>query len=164
MPIRDDDARKAYFRDYMRKRRAGIKPEPKPIGPRAPTAAAMFTALEQLDRWTQSKKPFKPPRRPQWADKVLEGGVDLETDEGRREAYQRYQAARAEHRAALEAEREAEARQEAQRKIKRCTFCGKPQSDVANLWGDESGYPLICDQCLVAAIKDIGIAEAGQKR
>ena len=26
MPIRDDEARRAYFRDYMRERRAGKKP------------------------------------------------------------------------------------------------------------------------------------------
>jgi hypothetical protein len=82
------------------------------------------------------------------------GGVDLESDEGQREACRRYRAARAAHQAALQAEREEEAWQAAERRILHCSFCYKPKPEVRILWGCEP-HPLICDECLTLAVGDV---------
>jgi hypothetical protein len=51
------------------------------------------------------------------------------------------------------AKAKADAEWEAERKIKRCTFCRKPQSEV-RLLGDVS---FICDECVSLAAQEIGV-------
>ncbi len=48
MPIKDEDARRAYFRDYMRQRRAGgAKPKPKRAASAQPAASEELIAARQ---------------------------------------------------------------------------------------------------------------------
>lgn len=158
MPIRDDEARRAYFRDYMRERRAGKKPL---------LRADWDTISRVIAHWIKYPSRCKP----EFAAKVLRQieSLDLKTEDGTKEACRVYLTVRAEHRAEqLKREREEKAKRaaewEAERRIKRCSFCNKPQGDVLRLWGDERGFPLICDQCLALASKDIAAAKPTPKR
>jgi hypothetical protein len=149
MPIRNDDARKAYFRDYMRKRRAGVKPEPKKPKPeRGPD-------WEDIDRQVAGWKKY-PGRRPVWAYEVMDrrAEFDMSTEEGSQAFGRLYLKAHDDHLAERKAQREKEARRdaeyEAERKIKRCSLCGESQSEVRMLWGDER--TLICEPCAKEAV------------
>jgi hypothetical protein len=79
--------------------------------------------------------------------------LHLTTEAGRLDAVRRCRAARAEHKAALKAKREAKAKAEWEAERKRCTFCRKPQSEV-RLLGDVN---FICDGCVGLAAQEIGV-------
>jgi hypothetical protein len=178
MPFKNQDARNAYSRDYMRRRRAG---QPQPKRERAPGPWDMYN-IERAVSLFQSK-PWR--LLSQWerefARKMIDDGIDLETDEGQRVAIQRYRAGRSGHRAALKAQREARKREEAaerdeaaRRKAEweidrqRCRICSQlPSADriIVEHAGDR-----VCELCVqqltakVAAMRAEDAAEREIKR
>ena len=146
------DAKRAYQREYMRRKRAG-EPTRKPQKPEKPEREPDWEAIDrEVAHW------IKYPRScPAWADVVLDrrAEFDLRTEEGGQAFGRLYLKARADHRAKRKAEREEQAKREAEyeaeRRIKRCSFCGTPQSEVRMLLGDD--YRFICETCVEQASK-----------
>jgi len=152
MPHSDPDKHREASREAMRRYRERQRTGQQPQQPkeRAPREGAEIRKIDRLTRVHES-------RVPKWAKPVLDAGIDLTTEAGRLDAVRRCRAARAEHKAALKVKREAKAKAdaewEAERKIKRCTFCRKPQSEV-RLLGDVN---FICDGCVSLAAQEIGV-------
>jgi hypothetical protein len=119
------DAKRAYQRVYMRRKRAG-KPtvNPKPWKPTK-------RMVDQVRYWLRTGAPQSLTGR-----KIIEG-LDP-TDE--HEALRRYKAHLDEH------ERE----RYAPPPPKCCSFCGEPASDERTLVGSTT-YPLICETCTARA-------------
>jgi hypothetical protein len=139
MPFKDPDVQRRYYREMMRNRRARARE-------REPDHAAIKA---DIARW-MSREPW---RRPAWVHKVLDAiaGLDLRTEEGAKESARIYLAARAEHRATVQAKREDEARREAEwkadyeRRYGPCNWCGELPSHERVVIGH--GDYRICEPC-----------------
>ena len=162
------DAKRAYQREYMRRKRAGEptrEPQkPKKPKPEKPEREPDWEAIDrEVAHW------IKYPRScPAWSDVVLDrrAEFDLRTEKGGQAFGRLYLKARADRRAKRKAEREEEAKREAEYeaklRIKRCSFCDTPQSEVGMLWGND--YRLICDICVEQASKAIAETRAASER
>jgi ribosomal protein S14 len=154
MPIKNPGRRRGYFRELMRRRRAGIKPEPEPD----------HAAIDQgITHWIDH--PHRP--RPAWAERVLDAikGLDLHTGEGSSELARIYQAARHGARDARKGKREEEARQEAEREAEReinrqrCSLCRNlPSAD--RLIVPHGRFERVCEHCIEQAAAKVAAMRA----
>jgi hypothetical protein len=163
MPFKDDAARKTYFREYRRNQRAG---QPQPKREREPNDAAIAAMDREIAGWMQRTR-----HQPEWGQKVLDAmaGLDLNTDDGIRELARLYYAARRDHRAAVTAKREEDARLEAERKaerkaqlkidIERCDFCRQlPSADRVMI---AEGYKRVCEHCARRFMAKVAAVSSG---
>jgi hypothetical protein len=161
MPIKDDEKRRAYFRDLMRKRRAAIAREPKPRP--VPDVIDVLDMDRHLDM----------PDRPAWVEQFIAEAspIDRDSDQGIIAAFaifHRHRAkARTAHRNAQKAKREEDARLEAERKAQweidkqRCSFCRQlPSADRIII---EEGYDRICEHCAQRHVTKLAAIRTGER-
>jgi hypothetical protein len=141
-----------YQRAYMRKRRAAARAKAKPKAKVKREREPHWAALYDLGRWLRH-----PRYCPQWGEKVIAAGIDLETEQGKRDAYRRFLDARREHRAELKAERDADAKRKAEQAAemevwrRSCDWCRQPSSDDRRVI--TNGTHRICIPCAHAVIR-----------
>jgi hypothetical protein len=144
VPIKDDEKRRAYFRDLMRKRRAATKREPKPLDDEALARRehrkAVKARREERQRQEAAERVEREINRPRcrlcWhlpsAQRII---VTHE--------HERF----CEHCITLLARMVAAARtDQAERAIKRCSFCGKVRGEVRTMVAGLD-HTCICDEC-----------------
>jgi hypothetical protein len=128
------------MRAYMRRKRAGQStttprpPKPKSDGPSQ-------RVINQIAYWA-----CNPWRARGIGPQVIDGLV-LDNDESWQEACRRHKVLTEERRA----KREREKLEAAKPTTRYCSFCHEPTTIERMFWGDETGYPLICDVCVAAA-------------
>src|SRR5262245_59219939 len=136
------EAKTAYMREYMRRRRAGLATA-KPKPPWRPSPRRIHT-VRRWQRLARNGSSYLPHH----ASKIIDG-LDLDTDEGMAEACRRYQA----HLDAQREEKEREKEREATAKKPKCWFCSEPASSHRILIGD--GFLCICEMCVAEAARII---------
>ena len=140
------EAKTAYMREYMRRRRAGLATakSPKPKPPWQPSQHM----IEKIRYWQRVARSSRP--RLRQPGHVIIDGLDLDTDEGMAEACRRYKSHRdAQH----EAPKRAAVQREAAKKA--CWFCGEPASGDRIVIAAPAGLPLICEMCVAEAARII---------
>jgi hypothetical protein len=139
------EAKTAYMREYMRRKRAGL-PTVKPKKEWEPSQRM----IREIEHWA------KYPKRTRGMGRQVINGLTLDNDTSWMEACRRYKA--------ILDKRWAEAKERKRLASlppppKCCSFCGKPQSSRRILVGDR--YTFICQQC---ATKAVGKARQARKR
>ena len=141
------EAKTAYMREYMRRRRAGLATA-KPPKPKPPWQPPQHM-IEKIRHWQRVARSSQP-RRLRQPGHVIIDGLDLDTDEGMAEACRRYKSHRdAQH----EAPKRAAVQREAAKKA--CWFCGEPASGDRIVIAAPAGCPLICEMCVAEAARII---------
>jgi hypothetical protein len=146
----EGEAKTAYMREYMRRKRAGL-PTVKPKKEWEPP----WWMPHNIAVWARHRAGREPWRVGCLGHKVIDG-LKLDTDESVMEACRRYKAILDEQRAARKTRKQAAAEPPPP---KRCSFCDKPASKRRILVGDR--YTFICQQC---ATKAAHKAEQARKR
>jgi hypothetical protein len=172
MPFKDPDTRRTYYREMMRRRRAG---QPQPKREREPGPWEMHDIARAVRLIDSAPWRLRSDWEREFAGKLIEDGIDLETDEGQRVAIQRYRAGRSGHRAALKAKREEKAREEAREKAERdereaqweinrqrCRFCDQlPSADRVII---EKNGDRVCEHCARQLAAKIAAERDGTER
>jgi hypothetical protein len=139
------EAKTAYMREYMRRKRAGLPTrKPKPPKPK-PEWKPRQRVIDQINGWQHLR-----------ARGLLSGlgsrvidGLTLDTDESWMEACRRYEAYSDERRANREKEKQEAAGAAAKPKVRYCLFCNEPESTKRIFVGD--GFWIICENCISEA-------------
>jgi hypothetical protein len=149
------EAKVAYQREYMRRKRAGlptaIKPKPREWKPTQ-------RMIDELEWWAK----YPSQRRSRIADRVLDGLI-LDNDESWWEACRRYKRLQDERRAERKADKEQEKKFEEERKILHCSFCREPMTETDKPRWMGMGYErrdgtkvydaIICEPCVTEFAK-----------
>jgi len=131
------DAKTAYQREYMRKKRAGLPTATKPKAEWRPTQAM----VDQIQHWRQMRVD-EPWRLRDTALRVLDGLTNKTwTEDDMMEACRRLKA----HQDEREAERERREDELSKPVVWHCLFCGEPESPERLLYGKGIS---ICEKCI----------------
>ena len=152
------EAKTAYMREYMRRKRAGqptttTPPKPKPKAEWEPSQCI----INEIDHWRRMRAHRLTSLRGLGA-RVIEG-LTLDSDESWMEACRRYKAFTDERRAnrgkEKQAAAEAAAEAAAKPKVRHCWFCREPTSTKRIFVGD--GALVICEICIAEAATIVAV-------
>jgi hypothetical protein len=152
------EAKVAYQREYMRRKRAGLptatNPKPKEWQP----SERMIYEIGYWDRLRTDR-----PRDLRGFGARVIAGLMFDNDESLMEACRRYKAITDERRAARKAAKEREKKFDEESKILHCSFCRKPMSETGKPRWFATGYErrdgtkaydaIICEPCVTTFAK-----------
>jgi hypothetical protein len=152
------EAKTAYMRDYMRRKRAGLATRTKPKPDKAAWQPSQ-TMVDQIQYWrrVQASEPW---RLRQTGRQVLDVLADKKTwtEDDMMEACRRLKA----HQDDLKAEREQRKAEAEKPRVLHCVFCHEPQTSKRIFIG--SNVRVICERCIDKVTKLVAKARRRARR